>query len=299
MSRPRRERRNVVAVESVGPYVLVRVARGGLDPGTPGQAVHARSARPGPAAADVAVPRPARGARFSAPSHRPRHMRARGARALANRSTSSVPPDGATGSTLTGRCSWAADRNRTVAHLQRHSSNTPTRHKHNMHCLEALFRTSARAQAEAERARRLVDSNIIGVFFARGEAVTDANDAYLDLVGYSRDDLAAGRVRWRKVESPGSPGGERALRPRREGAHPQGRTEVPVLLGVAPLGSLAGRVGLLRPRPDRARPDPRRPARRPDAGRGGGEPRQGRVPRTSSRTSSAPPCTPCSAGSPS
>ena len=37
MSRLRRERRNVVAVESVGPYVLVRVARGGLDPGTPGQ----------------------------------------------------------------------------------------------------------------------------------------------------------------------------------------------------------------------------------------------------------------------
>ena len=37
MSRPRRERRSVVAVEAVGPYVLVRVARGGLDPGTPGQ----------------------------------------------------------------------------------------------------------------------------------------------------------------------------------------------------------------------------------------------------------------------
>jgi dihydroorotate dehydrogenase electron transfer subunit len=37
MSRPRRERRSVVAVEPVGPYVLVRVARGGLDPGIPGQ----------------------------------------------------------------------------------------------------------------------------------------------------------------------------------------------------------------------------------------------------------------------
>ena len=37
MSRPRRERRNVVGVESVGPYVLVRVDRGGLDAGTPGQ----------------------------------------------------------------------------------------------------------------------------------------------------------------------------------------------------------------------------------------------------------------------
>ena len=37
MSRPRRERRNVLAVERVGPYALVRVDRGTLDPGTPGQ----------------------------------------------------------------------------------------------------------------------------------------------------------------------------------------------------------------------------------------------------------------------
>ncbi len=37
MSKPRRERRNVTAVEAVGPYVLVRVDRGGLDPGIPGQ----------------------------------------------------------------------------------------------------------------------------------------------------------------------------------------------------------------------------------------------------------------------
>jgi len=37
MSRPRRERRRVVAVEAIGPYALVRVDRGSLDPGTPGQ----------------------------------------------------------------------------------------------------------------------------------------------------------------------------------------------------------------------------------------------------------------------
>jgi len=37
MSRPRRERRSVVAVEEVGPYSLVRLERGTLDPGTPGQ----------------------------------------------------------------------------------------------------------------------------------------------------------------------------------------------------------------------------------------------------------------------
>ena len=37
MSRPRRERRSVVAVEAVGPYALIRVTRGSLDPGSPGQ----------------------------------------------------------------------------------------------------------------------------------------------------------------------------------------------------------------------------------------------------------------------
>jgi dihydroorotate dehydrogenase electron transfer subunit len=37
MSRPRRERRRVVAVEACGPYALVRVDRGTIDPGIPGQ----------------------------------------------------------------------------------------------------------------------------------------------------------------------------------------------------------------------------------------------------------------------
>jgi dihydroorotate dehydrogenase electron transfer subunit len=37
MSRPRRERRRVSAVEAVGPYALVRVDRGTIDPGAPGQ----------------------------------------------------------------------------------------------------------------------------------------------------------------------------------------------------------------------------------------------------------------------
>ncbi|HET7129428.1 MAG TPA: hypothetical protein VFJ93_10190 [Gaiellaceae bacterium] len=37
MSRPRRERRSVVAREAIGPYVLLRMSRGSLDPGIPGQ----------------------------------------------------------------------------------------------------------------------------------------------------------------------------------------------------------------------------------------------------------------------
>ena len=34
---PRRERRSVLATEPVGPYTLLRLDRGGLDPGAPGQ----------------------------------------------------------------------------------------------------------------------------------------------------------------------------------------------------------------------------------------------------------------------
>ncbi|HEY6053054.1 MAG TPA: hypothetical protein VIU86_03925, partial [Gaiellaceae bacterium] len=34
---PRRERRSVTGVERVGPYTLLRVDRGGLEPGSPGQ----------------------------------------------------------------------------------------------------------------------------------------------------------------------------------------------------------------------------------------------------------------------
>ena len=37
MSKPRRERLRVAGVDAVGPYALVRVDRGGIDPGVPGQ----------------------------------------------------------------------------------------------------------------------------------------------------------------------------------------------------------------------------------------------------------------------
>ena len=37
MSKPRRERRRVTALEAIGPYSFLRVDRGSLDPGVPGQ----------------------------------------------------------------------------------------------------------------------------------------------------------------------------------------------------------------------------------------------------------------------
>ncbi|WP_292364366.1 AAA family ATPase [Mesorhizobium sp.] len=45
--------------------------------------------------------------------------------------------------------------------------------------------------------RRLVDANIIGIFFWDIEGrITEANEALLRMVGYDRDDLASGRLRW-------------------------------------------------------------------------------------------------------
>jgi PAS domain S-box-containing protein len=45
--------------------------------------------------------------------------------------------------------------------------------------------------------RRLFDSNIIGtVIFDLEERLIDANDAFLDMVGYDRDDLVSGRMCW-------------------------------------------------------------------------------------------------------
>jgi PAS domain S-box-containing protein len=52
--------------------------------------------------------------------------------------------------------------------------------------------------AEREtKIRRLFDSNIIGIVIFDFEGrVIDANDAFLDMVGYSREDLLSGRMRW-------------------------------------------------------------------------------------------------------
>ncbi|WNC95076.1 AAA family ATPase [Paraburkholderia sp. FT54] len=53
------------------------------------------------------------------------------------------------------------------------------------------------------RIRRLVESNIIGVFFWNLAGIaTDANDAFLRIVGYSREDLLSGDVQWATMTPP-------------------------------------------------------------------------------------------------
>jgi PAS domain S-box-containing protein len=51
--------------------------------------------------------------------------------------------------------------------------------------------------------RRLVDANIIGIFIADREGrILEANDAFLCIVGYDRDDLVSGNVRWTELTPP-------------------------------------------------------------------------------------------------
>jgi len=53
------------------------------------------------------------------------------------------------------------------------------------------------------RIRRLVDSNIIGVFFWHiGGAVLEANDAFLRIVHHTREDLRSGRICWPDLTPP-------------------------------------------------------------------------------------------------
>jgi PAS domain S-box-containing protein len=65
------------------------------------------------------------------------------------------------------------------------------------------FRDITEKKKSEARFRRLVDSNAQGVMFwtARG-TITDGNDAFLNLVGYSREDLEAGRINWIALTPP-------------------------------------------------------------------------------------------------
>jgi PAS domain S-box-containing protein len=63
--------------------------------------------------------------------------------------------------------------------------------------IEALADELAVSEA---RARRLQDSGVIGVvFWTRDGRVVDANDAFLNIVGYTREELVSGQVSWAEM----------------------------------------------------------------------------------------------------
>ena len=63
---------------------------------------------------------------------------------------------------------------------------------------------TAQALRESEaHLRRLVDANVIGIFFwEESGRLSDANEAFLQLIGFSREELLSGNVSWRKLTAP-------------------------------------------------------------------------------------------------
>ena len=93
---------------------------------------------------------------------------------------------------------------------------------------------------------RLIDSNIIGIIFADNERITDANDAFLLMVGYTRADMAEGRLKWRAMTPPEFDVDDRAMEElRQRGVCTPFQKEylckdgrrVPVMIGAATIDS--------------------------------------------------------------
>jgi len=49
------------------------------------------------------------------------------------------------------------------------------------------------------RMTRIMQSNVMGVSFCDNQRILEANDAYLEIIGYSREELEAGRLDWRRL----------------------------------------------------------------------------------------------------
>lgn len=50
-----------------------------------------------------------------------------------------------------------------------------------------------------ERLRRLVEADVVGIVIGDDEIVHDANDYFLELLQYSREELRAGEIRWSRI----------------------------------------------------------------------------------------------------
>ena len=107
-------------------------------------------------------------------------------------------------------------------------------------------RAEAALREGSELMGRLRDANVLGVVEVGEQRIIDANDAYLDIIGYTREDLEAGRIAWRDISPPRWTGVEQeavaqlrrsgVCRPfEKEYIHRDGH-RVPVLIGAAVIG---------------------------------------------------------------
>lgn len=69
--------------------------------------------------------------------------------------------------------------------------------------LRTLTTLNKQLEEREAKIQRLVDADIIGIFiWELGGRIIEANDAFLRLVGYEREDLVSGRLRWTDLTPP-------------------------------------------------------------------------------------------------
>jgi PAS domain S-box-containing protein len=101
-------------------------------------------------------------------------------------------------------------------------------------------------QEREARIRRLVDANIIGiVIWAADGRIIEANEAFIDMLGYNREDLISGQLRWKELTpAEWRDADDKAIaelkaagtvRPREKEYFRKDGSRVPVLVGAATL----------------------------------------------------------------
>jgi PAS domain S-box-containing protein len=109
--------------------------------------------------------------------------------------------------------------------------------------LTEQYQVEAQLRKSTRLLGRLRDANVLGVVLVGEERVYEANDAFLDIVGYTREDVDAGRLSYQSVTAPEWAGRDRealaqlhrndAFQPyEKEYVHRDGH-RVPVLVGAA------------------------------------------------------------------
>jgi len=104
----------------------------------------------------------------------------------------------------TDRRKFDAEDDRIMASLGKFASSA---YQAVLHIENLKFQVAKREKAEAEvrelargleaKIRRLVDANVVGIAMWNLEgSIIEANDAFLQMVQYDREDLTSGRVRW-------------------------------------------------------------------------------------------------------
>src|SRR5215470_3737362 len=106
-----------------------------------------------------------------------------------------------------GRRKFDAEDDRIMGSLGRFASSA---YQALLYIDDLKFQVAEREKAEAEvrqlasgleaKIRRLVEANVVGIVMWNLEgAITEANEAFLHIVQYGREDIASGRVRWTDI----------------------------------------------------------------------------------------------------